>query len=126
MVIAEDDTEQLELMATAFERSGYRVTRARNGRELAATMAGTFFRKRRSRNPDILITDVHMPAFSGLEVLQSFRDANCEVPTIIVTADPRPYTMRTAQRLGATVLIKPLAMADVIAHAEQLLAKGAA
>lgn len=126
IVVAEDDDDALELLTTSLEGKGYRVTRARNGQELAAKMTSALIGDKTARYPDLLIADVNMPAYSGLEVLQSFRDAKCDVPAIIVTGDSRVHTKRTALRLGAILLPKPFSMAQVLNEAERILSKRAA
>lgn len=122
VVVAEDDPDTLHLLTEQLEKRGCRVTRARNGTELAKAMTSALLDKKDSRYPDLLISDVKMPTYSGLEVLQSFRDANCAIPTIIVTGDPAPHTVRTAEKLGALLLPKPIRMETLLDHADQMIA----
>ncbi len=124
VVVAEDDADTLSLLTRQFEKRGCRVTSARSGTELAKAMTSALLDKDNARYPDLLISDVNMPAYSGLEVLQSFRDANCAIPTIIVTGDPAPHTHRTAKRLGAILMPKPLVMTSLLEHADRMLGAG--
>jgi CheY-like chemotaxis protein len=65
ILVAEDDPANLELLQTFLESEGYEVATAHDGqRALEMGSSGRF---------DLLVLDVHMPIYGGLEVLQMLR-----------------------------------------------------
>jgi CheY-like chemotaxis protein len=109
------------LIRLALEKDGCEVFEARDGTELidlleAAPVAPTM--------PDVVITDVHMPNFSGLGVLRTLRQAHCHLPVILITVDPMPAVRSDARQWGAAaVFAKPLDLEDLrtaVANARRL------
>jgi two-component system, LuxR family, response regulator FixJ len=71
---------------------------------------------------DCLITDVSMPGYSGLDLLQQLRDIGSSMPVIIVTADTRPATRSRAMRGGAyAYLTKPIESEALLRHLQSAL-----
>jgi CheY-like chemotaxis protein len=65
ILVAEDDPASLELVQTYLESKGYQVGVALDGnRALDMAASGEF---------DLLILDVHMPLYGGVEVLKMLR-----------------------------------------------------
>ena len=114
VLIADDDSSTLVLVADAIEKLGWNVTRAGDGDELLDAIAehGPF---------DLLITDVQMPWMTGLQVAHSVRIAGVATPVIVMTA--LPLEARKVEELGRnTVLLrKPFRIAQLVAAARQLL-----
>jgi two-component system response regulator DesR len=69
------------------------VARAANGRE-ALEAAGRL-------TPDVLVTDIEMPAMTGLELAAALRTSHPSVRTIILTTFARPGYLRRALDAGA-------------------------
>jgi two-component system response regulator DesR len=69
------------------------VARAANGRE-ALDAAGRLA-------PDVLVTDIEMPAMTGLELAAALRSSHPSVRTIILTTFARPGYLRRALDAGA-------------------------
>jgi len=55
---------------------------------------------------DLIVTDLSMPAMSGLDLLAAVREADAEIPVIIITAYSSVDSAIQALRLGATDFIK--------------------
>ncbi len=88
--------------------SGFEVVIASDG-EAAAAEAGT-------RNFDVILSDIHMPSFSGLSLLSAVRLSNKDVPVILLTGNPTIETAIEAVSLGALhYLTKPVAK-DKLVH----------
>lgn len=63
----------------------------------------------RERKPDVLITDVRMPGYSGLELLHSIRQENLDIDVVIMSGYRQFDYVRTALKEGASdYLLKPL------------------
>ena len=105
IVLAEDDHSLRELLASSLEYEGYEVSQASTGNELIDQMrrfaaAGD--------KVDLLISDVRMPKMSGLVVLKLLRDAEFDMPVILITAFSDIWTRREAGEYGAVLLDKPV------------------
>ena len=55
----------------------------------------------------VIVTDLCMPTYTGLEVLAAWREIWPRVPTILITAFPSAAVQDRARLLGAVVLAKP-------------------
>ena len=57
---------------------------------------------------DCVVSDVHLPAMSGLELVEAMRLTHCQVPVILITAFDTPGGRQEAKRRGvAAYLVKP-------------------
>jgi CheY-like chemotaxis protein len=112
ILVADDDDDMRELMASALRSDGYSVVEARDGAELLEILRDALEDERRC--PDILVTDIKMPHLSGLGVLQALRRARVRLPVILVTAFADESMHTVAKRLGAIgVLQKPFDVDDL-------------
>jgi DNA-binding response OmpR family regulator len=125
ILLVEDDEEMRRVLARALRRDGYGVVEARDGSE-ALEQLGTVIldrRRRRTGGPALLITDVRLPGFSGLEILEGMRLAALPLPAILITAFGDAETHADAYRLGATyVLDKPFDVDELRAAVQLALA----
>ncbi len=124
--LAEDDDDLRTLMRAALERDGCDVVEARNGAELIDLLGLTV--ECPTTQPDVVVTDVRMPHFSGLGVLRTLRQANWSVPVILVTVDPGPAVQADAKQWGAVAVFrKPFDLEDLrtaVANATRLGSRG--
>jgi DNA-binding response OmpR family regulator len=108
------------LLAETLRASGYSVTEAPDGRRLPIALArdcgspakGTF---------DIVVTDLRMPFYSGMQVLEKLRSSHWNLPVVLMTAFSDDATRARSSKLGATLLDKPFAMADLFCAIDLLL-----
>ena len=112
ILLAEDDDAMRELIVEALREEGYQVIEVCNGRQLAKCLAGTS--DVHYPRPDLVITDVRMPGPSGLDVLAAIRQADWEMPVMVITAFGSPETHAEARRLGAQILDKPFDVDDLV------------
>jgi len=63
---------------------------------------------------DCVITDVHMPGMSGLELTQVLADRNSQVPVIMITGRTDPMVEMRALASGAVCLLKKPFQADAL------------
>ncbi len=76
----------------------------------------------RSAGADLIISDLSMPGMTGIELLQSVRAQNSEVPFIIVTGYSSVDNAIEALRLGASDFIKkPYDIDELLLQAERVL-----
>lgn len=112
VVVAEDDDDMRNLIASGLRRDGMRVTEARDGTELLELMAAQLLGSS-SRQPfDLVVSDVRMPGYNGLGALSALRHAGLWMPVILITAFGDEDTHAEAHRLGAVAVFdKPFDVA---------------
>jgi CheY-like chemotaxis protein len=114
ILLAEDDRELRELLAFCLFRAGYSVASCGNGLELLEFLES--HSERGGERIDLVLTDLRMPALTGLEVLEAFHDHPDRPLFVCMTAFGDPETHEMARRLGATVTIdKPVDLDQLIA-----------
>jgi len=107
ILLAEDDEALRELLDFTLTRAGYLVSCFTNGLDLLDRLAeGDPF--------DLVITDLRMPALTGLEVLESQLENNKRAPFICMTAFGDRQTHEQARRLGAVSIDKPFDLDEMI------------
>ena len=117
VLVAEDDDELRRLMVDVLNRDGYHVIAVADGAELFEFMIDALCGSR--TEPDVIVSDIRMPGFSGLDVLKHLRTADAHAPVVLITAFPTDETRRRAQELGAVALLdKPFDLDDLV-HAVQ-------
>jgi len=78
----------------------------------------------RDNSSDLIITDLSMPGMSGLELLESIRQTDIEVPVIMITGFSTEDNAIKALRLGATDFIKkPYDAEELIKQIDEVLEK---
>ena len=81
--------------------------------------ARDFIDSLRTHTPDCLVVDVHMPEFSGLDLLRYLKRIKRPVPAVVITAFDEPEIRAQCMAAGASgVLIKPLNAAAIIGAIE--------
>ncbi|MDP1826450.1 MAG: response regulator [Archangium sp.] len=120
VLIAEDDSELLRLLAATLASDGYEVEEVTNGYDLLGRVS-------RISPPgqmlDLVISDIRMPYMTGLEVLSMLRRLGGQgwrTPVILITAFGDPETHAEAQRLGAEIFDKPFDLDLLRARALEL------
>ncbi|MFP2912959.1 response regulator [Pyxidicoccus sp. 3LFB2] len=121
VLVAEDQEEMRTLLRRALKRRGYDVVEAPDGPQLVRAIVDGL-REPETQVPDLIVTDVRMPGFSGLEVLARLRRDGWNTPFILITAFGDAQLHEEAMRLGAArVLNKPFAMEDLCEAVEALV-----
>lgn len=112
ILLAEDDDDMREMLEIELQADGYTVVAAKDGTELleALSEAGNL----PSDAPDVIITDIQMPGYSGLHALAALRAAGWKTPVIVITASRSARLHEEATKLGADVIFdKPFDLDDL-------------
>jgi DNA-binding response OmpR family regulator len=121
VLIVEDEPELLALMASAFRKADVEVYTAGNG-EVAMELFHAV-------HPDLVITDIVMPAKEGVSLIMDIKKRPADTPVIAISGGGvrnRDY-LRWAKELGAAlVLQKPFRMSVLLMMARFLMEKAAA
>lgn len=79
----------------------------------------------RARPPDVVVTDLHMPGMSGLELIGNLHAHDARIPVILVTATYSANLNAEATLAGAECcMMKPLDLARLATALAQALACG--
>ena len=114
VLIVDDEGDLRTLFGLCFLRRGHSIVVASNGAEALRCLA--------THQPDLLVTDMNMPVMNGLELLNRLRtNGHHDLPVIVLTAQSDQRAAATAAGADA-FLVKPVALRDLAAVAERLLA----
>jgi CheY-like chemotaxis protein len=75
----------------------------------------------------LLITDLHLPAMDGFELIERVRadGRTANLPIVVASGDPDPSTAERVYRLGANAYFcKPYSVAQLCQTVEALLGRG--
>jgi CheY-like chemotaxis protein len=128
VLVAEDDRDTRELIATALRSKGYRVLEVSDGDQLQAQLDGLLARDGKIGEGSLtaVITDIRMPGQSPFEALASLIRSGSPVPFIVITALSDDYTQAEAARLGVSAFFHkpfdPMSVQAAIAAFEELAA----
>lgn len=113
VLLIEDDDEMRRFLARALRRDGLRVVEAANGDDALDWLGPWALEGNLEAAPDLIVSDIRLPYFSGLEILEGIQIAADIVPVILITGFPDAETVEKALALGAEcVLSKPFDIAD--------------
>jgi DNA-binding NtrC family response regulator len=70
--------------------------------------------------PDVLITDVRLRDYNGLQLVMQVADQNTRAICIVITGHDDLVLRREAERFNARYLLKPIDRADFLAAVENL------
>jgi DNA-binding NtrC family response regulator len=123
VLLAEDDEELRSLLALALRKDGHGVIEAQDGSELLEKIASSFVDEGGLQGIDVVVSDIRMPGWTGMNVLFGLRNAGCDVPVVLITAFGEQKTHDAAARLGAAcVLDKPFDIDDLRQTVSRVLA----
>jgi DNA-binding response OmpR family regulator len=109
VLIVDDDKTTREGLAEFLEESGYQASAVGTFEEATRVLRGT-------NPPDLLIADVRLGPFNGLQLVIS---SPKPIPAIIITGFADPVLEADARRRGADYVLKPVSPArllDLVAH----------
>lgn len=116
ILIIEDDILISTLCTNALTQNGYDVIVTDKGE------SGIEYYK--TWRPDVIVTDIHLPYMSGLDVIKYCKEKNENVPIIAVSGDgdARDHTLlMQAKQIGAdAVLKKPFTYIELLSELERL------
>lgn len=119
-VLAVDDQPAItELLSMAMRLEGWEVLTAAAGQEAV--------RVAKSGRPDLIVLDMMLPDFDGLEVMRRIRADRPEVPVIFLTAkDAVGDRVQGLTAGGDDYVTKPFSLEELIARARALLRRSGA
>jgi len=94
ILAVDDEPHMRRLLEISLRQAGYRALSAGNGREALEII--------QQQQIDLVVSDLHMPGMSGLQLLEAIRKQYERLPFIMVTAQGEIKTAVEAMKLGAS------------------------
>jgi two-component system, OmpR family, response regulator ResD len=115
VLVVDDEPTIVEVVARYLERAGYRTRVAADGPQALTAAA--------AQRPDLVVLDLMLPGFDGLEVMRRLRDADRErIAVILLTAKGEESDRVIGLRLGADdYVVKPFSPAELVARVDAVL-----
>src|SRR5699024_6868749 len=102
------------LMETVLKNNGYNVLLGKNGLDALDIID--------KKHIDLMISDIMMPGMDGYSLVESLRQANYNLPILLVTAKESFEDKRKGFNLGVDdYMVKPIDMDEMILRVEALL-----
>jgi CheY-like chemotaxis protein len=118
ILVVEDEEPVRGLVVGHLERLGYEVAQASDAEQVLLRMS-------RDRTPfDVVLSDIHLPGLSGVELLRLLLTHSPLRPVILITGDADEALARTALGHGATgYLLKPFQLFELEAVVRQAVSR---
>lgn len=114
ILVVEDNADMRELFCTVLSDSGYNSIPAKDGIDALDIMDKEYI--------DLIVADIMMPEMNGYELTKSLRDANYELPILMVTAKEQFADMQKGFRVGADdYMVKPINVKELVLRVQALL-----
>jgi two-component system OmpR family response regulator len=118
ILVVDDDREIRDLLSRFLEKHGFRVTAARDGRELRRLWPGQRFA--------LVVLDLMLPGEDGLALLRFIREAG-RIPVVMLTAMGEETDRIVGLELGADDYVpKPFNPRELLARIRAVLRRGEA
>lgn len=117
ILIVDDVLENIRLLSTILDASGYQTRKATNGKMALKTVEATL--------PSLILLDVRMPGLSGYEVCQHLKSnpITTHIPVIFLSASDDVTDKVEGFRVGgADYITKPFHVEEVLARVQNQLA----
>jgi CheY-like chemotaxis protein len=116
VLVVDDDVPILNLVSSLLRKRGHAVIAVESAHEALAVLDT-------KRAPDVLVTDVAMPQYSGLELVDAIREraSVATLPVIFLSARVDPLDIESGRALGATYLTKPFVARALFAAIDRAL-----
>ena len=112
--VVDDDPEIRQMLATYLGQQGYDVRTLADGPQLMARL--------QSQRPDLLVLDLMLPGDDGLTLLRRLRDADDDLPVLMLTARADAVDRIIGLEQGADdYLAKPFLPRELTARIEAVL-----
>ena len=114
ILIVDDDRQVRDVLHQIFLSAGYNCLLANDGREGLEVF--------RAARPPLTVTDLKMPAMTGIELLQKVRETDGDAAVIVLTGAADVKTAIDSLKLGAyDFIMKPVNVDELLIAAERAL-----
>ncbi|MGA9353883.1 MAG: response regulator, partial [Terriglobales bacterium] len=109
ILLADDSVTAQNMGRKILADAGYDVITVNNGSAALKRVAET--------SPDLIILDVYMPGYSGLEVCQKLKEAaeTADIPVLLSVGKLEPFKPQEARRVRADAhIVKPFEASQLL------------
>ena len=107
ILVVDDEISIRKVLSTAFNREGYQVTAVKNAVEAMSVAKESSF--------DLVIADLLLPDGSGLDLIESLRNAHAQIASIIITGNATVESAIEATKRGVFHYVtKPFNVDEVL------------
>jgi DNA-binding NtrC family response regulator len=107
ILVVDDEASLLMTLVANLELEGFEVAEAKNAEQALAEL--------RTREFDLVLSDIRMPGMSGVDLCRAIHKAKPELPVVLMTAFSVESVVRDAVNEGALlVLPKPFAIEQLV------------
>lgn len=116
ITLIDDDVDLLDLLSSYFRQRGYKVFSFTNAEEALIEI------ENKRQFPDVVISDLKLPAMSGLEFIKRVRRSHSALPIILMTSEGVVETAVEAIEAGAyDFVLKPLHIPQLLISVQRAL-----
>jgi DNA-binding response OmpR family regulator len=108
VLIVDDEPALLDALRTALRRAGCDVTACRTFEDAREQLLTVDF--------DVLVTDVRLGAFNGIQLAVIARDKSATIRIIVFSGYDDPVLKAEAARLGGIYMLKPVTAEMLLQH----------
>ena len=117
ILLVDDDEPLLGLLQEHLVRAGYEVTACSDGCSALSALAGSTY--------DAVLSDIRMPGFEGLELLNAIHEQELDLPVVLLTGRPSMESAVKAVEYGAAgYLIKPVSNVKLLETVDRAVKLG--
>ncbi|SEK98726.1 DNA-binding response regulator, OmpR family, contains REC and winged-helix (wHTH) domain [Ruminococcus sp. YRD2003] len=114
ILVVEDDKDLRELFCRTLEKNDFTALPAENADKALEILDSQYV--------DLMISDVMMPGMDGFELTRELRDADFDIPVLIITAKSDISDKQTGFGSGADdYMVKPVDLKEMIMRVTALL-----
>ncbi len=114
LLVVDDEPSLQDIVATSMRFLGYQVSTASTGRDAVKAAV--------DERPDLLILDVMLPDFDGLEVMRRIRAAGVDAGVVFLSAKDAPADKVAGLTAGGDVSVtKPFGLEELAARVSAVL-----
>jgi DNA-binding response OmpR family regulator len=113
IMIVDDDETTLHMLKRYFIRNGFQVSAAKDGLDAMERL--------NIEKPDLVLTDIKMPSFSGADLINFIRNSMNDIPILVMTAYPYLYPkVKNGHRVDG-YFQKPFDIDEMLSTIEKIL-----
>lgn len=114
ILVVEDDSELRGLFRRVLEKNGYEAFEAADGQQALDVLDAQYI--------DLIISDIMMPVMDGYELVRSLREADINIPVLMITARDAFDDMRRGFLSGTDdYMVKPVNVNEMVLRVGALL-----
>lgn len=115
ILVVDDSNYARRVMCQVLQRAGHTTVEASSG---LSALESIFLER-----PELMLLDLTMDDMGGLEVLKQLKDANSELPVIVISADIQASTAQIVHDAGALRFLgKPVDHATLLKTIDEVVA----